>query len=86
MKRLVIVYRSPKVADMYLYVDAGNGLAGVPEALLARFGEPVEALRLTLTPDRTLARAQAPAVLDAIAAEGFYLQMPPSPEAWSERR
>ena len=81
MNRLVIVYRSSKVADMYLFVDAVEGLAPVPEALLARFGKPVEALRLSLTPDRRLARAETSTVLDALANDGFYLQMPPSPEA-----
>ena len=41
------------------------------------FGKPIEALRLDLTPERRLARCEAPAVLDAIATQGFYLQLPP---------
>jgi uncharacterized protein YcgL (UPF0745 family) len=86
LKRLVIVYRSPKITDMYLYVDAIKGLDPVPESLLSRFGEPVEALRFALTPERALARAETTAVLDALADHGFYLQLPPSPEAWQEDR
>lgn len=67
---------------MYLFVDAEADLAPVPEALLVRFGKPVEALSLLLTPERYLARADAGAVLAGIESEGFYLQMPPV-ETWS---
>jgi len=38
----------------------------------------VEAMRLELTPQRRLSRSEAPAVLDAITNQGFYLQMPPA--------
>jgi hypothetical protein len=69
---------------MYLYVDAETDLSRVPEALLERFGTPVAALSLTLWADRPLARADAARVLESIAEEGFYLQMPP-PESWSGR-
>ncbi len=79
--RHVIVYKSVKVADMYLFVDQQEGLERVPPTLLARFGKPVEAMRLELTPERRLARSEARAVLDAIAIRGFYLQLPPVIEA-----
>lgn len=75
------VYRSSRRQDMYLYVDAGADLAPVPEALLERFGKPVEALSLMLTADRRLARADAVRVLESIESDGFYLQMPPA-EGW----
>jgi uncharacterized protein YcgL (UPF0745 family) len=71
------VYKSVKVADMYLFVDRHEGLDRVPTSLLTRFGKPIEAMRLELTPERRLARSEAPAVLDAIATRGFYLQLPP---------
>jgi uncharacterized protein YcgL (UPF0745 family) len=66
---------------MYLYVaenavDA-EGLARVPPTLLVRFGKPLEAMRLELTPERRLARCEARTVLDGIATRGFYLQLPP---------
>ena len=83
-RRFVRVYRSSRRQEMYLYVDASTDLARVPEALLERFGRPVEALSLMLAPDRTLARADAARVLEQIEEEGFYLQMPP-PETWSHR-
>lgn len=81
-RRFVRVYRSSRRQEMYLYVDAATDLERVPEALLERFGRPVEALSLMLTAQRRLARADAARVLEAIEEQGFYLQMPP-PEAWS---
>lgn len=77
------VYRSSRKPDMYLYVDAGDDLGPVPEALLERFGKPVEALSLMLTAERSLARADAGRVLASIEAEGYYLQLPPPPGDWS---
>jgi uncharacterized protein YcgL (UPF0745 family) len=63
---------------MYLYVPRARGLRDVPDALRARFGEPVHALGLMLSPDRRLARADAAEVLRALAHQGWYLQMPPA--------
>jgi len=96
--RLVRVYRSSRRQEMYLYVDAEADLTRVPEALLASFGRPVEALSLMLTADRALARADAARVLECIEEDGFYLQIPPPasgsgspaggndpPETWSRR-
>ena len=79
MKRDVTVYKSRRVADMYLFVDASEDLARVPEALLQRFGEPVEALRFELSPERELARADAALVMEQLDSAGFFLQMPPDP-------
>jgi uncharacterized protein YcgL (UPF0745 family) len=66
---------------MYLFVDQQEDLERVPPTLLARFGRPVEAMRIELTPERRLARSEAPTVLEAISVRGFYLQMPPVIEA-----
>ncbi len=79
--RLVQVFRSSRREHTYLFVDLSEGLARVPEALLLHFGQPEPALRLHLTPERRLAQAEAAAVLAAIAEHGFYLQVPPAPEA-----
>lgn len=81
--RHVRVYRSSRKQDMYLYVDAGDDLTAVPEALLTQFGKPVEALSLMLTAERALAHADAARVLESIADQGFYLQLPPAPDAWN---
>jgi uncharacterized protein len=79
--REVRIYRSTRKTDMYLFVDAAEDLERVPEELLQRFGRPVQAMELLLTPDRPLARADAGVVLASITATGFYLQMPP-PESY----
>lgn len=79
--RHVRVYRSSRKQEMYLFVDAGADLRDVPQALLERFGRPVQALSLLLTAERALARADAARVLESIDQQGYYLQMPP-PDAW----
>lgn len=78
-RRLVTVYGG-RVDEMYLYADRARGLEAVPEALLRRFGGIREVMTILLTDDRTLARVRAAEVLDAIEAQGFYLQVPPPPE------
>ncbi len=78
MKRVCQVFKSPKRPEMYLYVDMKRGLQDVPEALLARFGEPQSVMTLVLTPERKLARVGAAEVLAGIDEQGFYLQLPPT--------
>ena len=78
MKRLIEVFRSPRKAEMYLYVDKAAGYKELPDALLKQFGEPESVMTLVLTPERKLARADAAEVLQQIEAQGFYLQMPPT--------
>ena len=78
--RDVAVYRSKRVVDMYLYVDETRDLMSLPEDLLKRFGRPVEAMRFKLAANRSLARVDAKLVLEAIATQGFYLQLPPTLE------
>ena len=80
--REIKVYKTKRTLDLYLYVDAADDLSRVPGPLLERFGRPIEALSLTLTPGRTLARVDAVTVLDQIEQRGFYLQLPPDPNAW----
>jgi len=85
MSLLCQIYRSPRRAETYLYVDKQRGLADVPEALLRSFGEPVEVMVISLSAQRRLARADAAEVLSSIAEQGFYLQLPPSPTAAMRR-
>lgn len=79
-KVLCSVYRSSWVEGMYLYVDKKEDLARVPDDLLKTFGKPELAMTLALHPERRLARADVNKVLESIAQNGFYLQMPPKPE------
>jgi uncharacterized protein YcgL (UPF0745 family) len=80
MKRICVVYRSSRTEGMYLYVDHQEDLSKVPEALLLRFGKPVRAMTLVLTAERKLSRADVGKVMQEIADNGFYLQLPPQPE------
>lgn len=74
---LCSVYRSPRKEGMYLYVPKQNPFAKVPEVLLQTFGEPGHVMDLELTPERRLARANAPDVINGLRENGYYLQMPP---------
>lgn len=78
-RRLVTVFRG-RVDEMYLYTDRSEGAERVPGPLRERFGELREVMTLLLTDDRPLARVRAGEVLDAIEAQGFFLQLPPPPE------
>jgi uncharacterized protein len=78
MRLVCEVFRSPRKAEMYLYIDKQAGLAEVPESLLAQFGEPESVMTLLLTADKKLARTSAVEVLASIEEKGFFLQMPPT--------
>jgi len=77
-KRFCSVYKSSKKREMYLYVDRKDGTKSLPESLLKLFGTPTHVLDLILTPQKKLARVDSQQVLDEIAENGFYLQMPPA--------
>ncbi|SDO37110.1 YcgL domain-containing protein [Vreelandella arcis] len=79
-KLLCEIFKSTRKDEMYLYVDKRQGLESVPEALLGSFGKPQPVLTMILTADKKLARANAAEVVEAIASQGFYLQMPPGDE------
>lgn len=84
MKLLCDIYKSPKESEMYLYVKKQDGLERVPQALLDRFGKPVHVTTLILTAEKKLARADISRVLEQLDVAGFYLQMPPPPEAYMQ--
>lgn len=84
MKIISSIYRSARVEGMYLYVDKAEGLARVPEALLAQFGKPEHAMTLLLHAERKLANADIGKVIEAVRQQGFYLQMPPRDDEAAE--
>lgn len=77
-KRFCSVYKSLKKQEMYLYLDRSSELTSLPEALLKLFGSAQHVMDMILTPEKTLARADAKTVLKDIEEKGFYLQMPPA--------
>jgi uncharacterized protein YcgL (UPF0745 family) len=72
------VYRSSKKPDVYLYVNKSEGLARVPDDLLATFGNPEHSFLFKLTADRKLAKEDAAKVLKNLEEQGYHLQLPPS--------
>ncbi|MCQ4316140.1 hypothetical protein EA797_09645 [Stutzerimonas zhaodongensis] len=84
MKYICSIYRSPRKAGMYLYVERSEALARVPEALLAAFGPPQLAFDMVLTPERKLAREDITTVLENLEKQGYHLQMPPPDDDYIE--
>ena len=82
--RLVEIFKGDKKEEMYLYVDQKKGLQKVPEDLLASFGRIESVMVLPMTQDKKLARVKASDVLEGISKDGYFLQMPPAPEALAE--
>jgi uncharacterized protein YcgL (UPF0745 family) len=72
------IYRCAKQAEMYLYLRSDFPPAQLPEALQRCTGRLTEIMQLTLTPERRLARADAAKVIERLASDGWYLQMPPN--------
>ena len=82
--RLVEIFKGDKKEEMYLYVDQKKGLQKVPGDLLASFGRIESVMVLPMTQDKKLSRVKASDVLEGISKEGYFLQMPPAPEALAE--
>ena len=62
---------------MYLYLTKEDDFDSVPDALLKRFGQPVQVMELELHTDRPLAREDVTKVMANLQQQGFHLQMPP---------
>lgn len=72
-----LVYRCSKQDEMYLYVRSGFKIETLPEPLLKRAGRLTQVMSLTLNPQRKLARVDVGKVLEQLATNGYYLQLPP---------
>lgn len=73
-----VIYRCSKQDQMYLYLRAEAAPESLPEALRRMTGSLSQVMRLTIDQDRKLARAETATVLQKIAEQGYYLQMPPN--------
>ncbi len=86
------IYRASTREGMYLYVPAkldidvsvlqqdaaaGEPLVKISDALKRAFGRPTFTMRLELTAERKLARVPVLDVIEALAGQGYYLQLPP---------
>ena len=73
---LCAIYKSPKEAGMYLYIEKCDQFAAVPEALLKVFGKPIFVMLFNLAGNKPLVNADKLDVLRQIRERGFYLQTP----------
>jgi uncharacterized protein YcgL (UPF0745 family) len=75
------VYKSLRKADTFVYLAARDGADALPADVRAQLGGLEFVLEVELTPERRLARVDAAKVRDALAERGFFIQMPPPPDA-----
>lgn len=73
----VIVFRSGRKADTYLYMPAAAEFEELPEPLRQQFGTPTYVMDLVLSPQRKLAQVDVLQVMQALVKDGFFLQLPP---------
>jgi uncharacterized protein YcgL (UPF0745 family) len=71
------VFRSEKKAETYLYLSDGLGFDELPAGLRETFGEPSFVMELELDEKRRLARIDVRSVIEGLAGDGYYLQLPP---------
>lgn len=71
------IYKGKQRPDAYLYVNKPNSFDDVPEALLKMMGELCLVVDIELTADRKLAQAKVTDVIQQLAHQGYYLQLPP---------
>jgi hypothetical protein len=75
------VYKSLRKADTFVYLATRDGHDALPPDVRAQLGGLEFVLEVELTPERRLARVDAAKVRDALADRGFFIQMPPPPDA-----
>ena len=71
------IFKSSREQRLYVFVPKAQGVKNIPEELRQHMGECQEVMVLNITPDKTLARAEASAVIHDISEKGYYLQLPP---------
>jgi len=75
----VAVYASARKSDTYVYMAEASALDELPDALQRLLGALRPVITLELTADKVLARTTGAEVLQKIADDGYYLQLPPGP-------
>jgi uncharacterized protein YcgL (UPF0745 family) len=77
---LCAIYKSPKKAQTYLFVNKRDDFSSVPEALMKTFGTPNLVTLINLATKEKLAMADLEKVKKNLNEQGFYLQLPPPQE------
>ncbi len=71
------VYKSPKKDATYLFVERRDDFSRIPDSLLTVFGKPQFVMLLSLKQPRSLAFVEPERLLEALATQGYFLQLPP---------
>ncbi|MGI9319331.1 MAG: YcgL domain-containing protein [bacterium] len=71
------VYKGSRKADTYLYVQREEDFSRVPGIILDLMGSLELVLDIDLAKREKLAQADIVEVMDKLADQGFFLQMPP---------
>lgn len=79
--KLVEVFKTSRKPGAYLYLERGKGFDGLPDGLRELFDGAQLALSMKLTAERSLARYSGAQVLQALANQGYFLQLPPADDA-----
>lgn len=79
---LCTVLRSQKKADTYLYTPKDTPFDQLPQTLQQLFTPHTLVTILNVTAERRLARMNGAELLQHLADDGYYLQLPPQPENW----
>ena len=77
---LCAIYKSPKKAQTYLFVNKRDDFSSVPEVLMKTFGTPNLVTLINLATKEKLAMADLEKVKKNLEQQGFYLQLPPPQE------
>ena len=75
-----VIYRSTKREQTYLYVEKKDDFSRVPDELMYSYGAPKLAMILPLDGRKKLIHADLDKVKQALADQGYYLQLPPPSE------
>ncbi len=78
--KLSAVYKSPRKADTYLYVEKRDNFSTVPEVLMKQFGVPIFVMLVALDKRAIVAGMDKTKLVERTHTEGFYLQLPPRPQ------
>lgn len=85
MNLQVRIYKGEGAPETFIFVEISEDLERVPEDLLQKMGTMEMVMELDLDPARRLVRVTGNVVIGAIHTQGYYLQLPPSPQSRSRR-
>jgi len=77
---LCAVYKSPKKANTYIFVETRDDFSDVPSGLMSTFGTPILVTLINLATKDKLGFADLEKVRSNLIEQGFYLQLPPPQE------